>query len=293
MDKKQIYVTSVLAAGFGGLFVNLLSEAIKYLVDLAWGKPLEQSQRTIIWIVALLIVGSILWFIFTFMLTDNVIEKIVKFLRPQFISRVRSELESKAREKVTRELEEQTGIVRIFPNFHSCKNDILTDMRASKEVRIFLQLGRTVLHTSSPFSDCLSEIIRNPDVTVRILHASKQSPYFSKKRAQKRNSDHLSWETDLDYVVRRVGGFNEQPGSRVDGRQHNEGAFWRLFIFDEVAYVQPYLYARVNEDYAPVFKLIRRMPSTKQSSEKKSLYEAFLSYFDNKWDEYTTPPASG
>jgi hypothetical protein len=285
MDKKQIYVTSVLAAGLGGLFVNLLSEAIKYLVDRAWGKPLEQGQRTIIWVVALLVVGSILWVIFALILTDDFIEKAIKFLRPQFISRIRSELENEAREKVNRELEEQTGIIERFRNFKDCADHILADMRDAREVRIFLQLGRTVLYDKSPFFDCLKEIMLKPDVTVRILHASKQSRYFNEDKAQKRSSSYAQWESSFGFLANQTRLFKEQYGLRFDGRQHNEGPFWRFFIFDEVAYVQPYLYMKRNEDYAPVFKLARRMSSPKQTLEKKSLYEAFLHYFDNKWDE--------
>src|SRR5215471_16599089 len=117
MDKKQIYVTSVVAAGLGGVFINLLSEAIKYLVDVAWGKPLEQGQRTIIWVVALLVVGGVLWIIFAFVLTDKTIGKIVELLRPQFVSRVRSEIEKEAYEKARMEQWAEIGVVKTYPNF--------------------------------------------------------------------------------------------------------------------------------------------------------------------------------
>lgn len=282
MDKKQIYATSVVAAGLGGVFVNLLSEAIKYLVDLAWGKPLEQGQRTIIWVMALLVVGGVLWIIFAYILTDKAIEKIVELLRPQFVSRVRSEIEKEAYEKARIEREVQTGIVKMYPKFDDfCKADILMDMRAAEEIRIFLQLGRTVIHTKSPFWICLNDIMRKPEVSIKILHASKQSHYFSKNRVLKRG-------TDLDYVIGIIEEFKEQlvpKGAKFAARQHSECPFWRIFIFDNTAYVQPYLYYRLNEDRAPVFKLTRRLLSLAQNSETKLLYEAFLSYFDKIWEE--------
>ena len=61
---------------------------------------------------------------------------------------------------------------------------------------------------------------------------------------------------------------------------------WRLFIFDEIAYVQPYLYSKNNSEHAPVLKLSKSVISSEKKEENpSSLYKVFSNYFDFKWDE--------
>ncbi len=69
-------------------------------------------------------------------------------------------------------------------------------------------------------------------------------------------------------------------------RQHQEGYVWRFYIFDNYAYVQPYLYERKNDILAPVLKLAKHVSSGEQRENPKSLYKVFSKYFDNKWKEY-------
>jgi 8-oxo-dGTP pyrophosphatase MutT (NUDIX family) len=62
---------------------------------------------------------------------------------------------------------------------------------------------------------------------------------------------------------------------------------WRLFLIDDIAYAQPYLYERDNSSRAPVLKIaqVHREGPSAGSVNEKSLFSALSRYFDLKWDE--------
>jgi hypothetical protein len=283
MDTKSRsgYFYGILATLLGGIFVNFVSEALKYLIDKYRGKPLDPGQRTLIWVVALFLVAGCVWWLFSFIFTDKTIEKALNLLNPGFLLRYQSRVESSAGEKMKQEIRDKLGVIDIFPNFIACQEKLLVDMEAAREIKIFVLLGGRLLQSTSPLYECLEEKMKKPGVSVKILHASLQSPYFTNTKAQERGSSYKRWEADLQYVTNLAGHFKVSYGSKFDNREHKEPAFWRFFIFDEVAYVQPYLYAKKNYN-APVIKLAKRSNSSK---EMESLYMTFLAYFDNKWGE--------
>jgi hypothetical protein len=127
----------------------------------------------------------------------------------------------------------------------------------------------------------------NPDAKIRILYASPESPYLSERIAYERASDYKEWKADLEHAINKITNLMEKGHGAIRGRRHAEGYVWRLFIFDDVAYVQPYLHPRNNSDRAPVLKIIRVKPLPDNKEENhSSLYRAFANYFDFKWDEY-------
>src|SRR4029078_604174 len=89
------------------------------------------------------------------------------------------------------------------------------------------------------------------------------------------------------HATQKIENLIERKEATLKSRQHKEGYMWRLFIFEEVAYVQPYLYSKNNSDHAPVLKLSRYTLSSEKKQEENlsSLYKVFLNYFDFKWDE--------
>jgi hypothetical protein len=63
----------------------------------------------------------------------------------------------------------------------------------------------------------------------------------------------------------------------IEGREHSEPYLWRIFIFDNVAYVSGYLRATDNDKHAFVYKL---------EEGPDSLYMVFSKYFEYLWVKY-------
>ena len=178
--------------------------------------------------------------------------------------------------------------MEIFQSFPLCEAEILTQIDSSSNVRVFLQIGRTVLSGATGIYDYLAKANLRSGADVKVLHASSGSPYLSEGIAQARGSDYAEWTADLEHAQRKVGSLMTKSGARLEGREHREGYVWRLFIFEECAYVQPYLFPKDNSTKAPVLKLARSIEENgTMVPNPNSLYNVFREYFDQKWAEYT------
>ena len=172
------------------------------------------------------------------------------------------------------------GISRIFPNLPSCEQEILDEFSHSKTIRVFLQLGKTVLVGSPKIYDCMEKSIRAGS-TVKILHAGLGNRHLSKRIALERGSSYDEWVSDIEYITKRLANLRKRTNGIILSRVHDEAYYWLIFLFDQAAYVQPYLYEHGNTRRAPVFKLT---PDSRESVER-SLYRVFDKYFTMKWEE--------
>ena len=182
---------------------------------------------------------------------------------------------ARGRDTFMSELSEYTGVVAVFENMDGCLEDIRGQISSSKNVSICVQIGRDLLSGKGLFYEQLKS--NRHAESVRILHSGKGSPYLSEKKAKKRSPDKLvEWHDDLTYVQRVGENLSRNFNDVVEIRTHKEGYYWRLFLFDDVGYVQPYIYNSKNSVKAPVFKV---------ENSENSIYATFHAFFDNKWKE--------
>lgn len=178
-------------------------------------------------------------------------------------------------EKVINEI---TGISEIYPNIDACLGEICDYIESSAKVSIFVQIGRELLSGKGVFYEHLKQNSNAQEI--RILHSSKNNPYLSEKRAVERGSGKIGeWHRELTSVeeVGKVlaGSFESDV---METRVHHEGYVWRIFLFDSVCFVQPYIYDSDNAGRSPVFRLEKR---------EHSLFATFAQLFEHKWIENT------
>lgn len=172
------------------------------------------------------------------------------------------------------------GVERVFPNLPSCEQEILDELSKSRTVRIFLQLGKTVLVGTPNIYEYLEKSIKSGS-TVKVLHAGIESRYLTRRVAHERGSSYDKWLADIEYASKKLQNLRRRSVGVVQSRTHDEAYYWLIFLFDRTAYAQPYIYERSNTQNAPVLKL--RVDSGDDT--EKSLYRVFDRYFDRKWDE--------
>ena len=173
---------------------------------------------------------------------------------------------------------EQTGITKVYENLHACQNDMQSDFGKACQVRMLLQIGRREFGDGEP-SYFWSEAQKKDCTTsnIRILMASSDSPFLSEKRANKRGNQVEQWRADVRRLHEQIRLLTHTYNVNLEHRAHAEPYLWRIFIFDDVAYVSAYLYQRSNDNRAKVYR-ITKGPS--------SLYTVFAKYFDYLWLKY-------
>ncbi len=275
---------SILSGLLLGAAASVLAVGLQSLLRYFLGENLKPDERVLLLgVVALL--GCVLFW--TLIIAYGFAIK--RMIEPKVRERLQAELEAQIRDEValhlSRDLESRTGVSRIYQNFRECESEILAELKASNEIRVFIQIGRTVLAGNANFYEQIAESVR-PDTKVKILHADINNPYLSERTAHERGSRYNVWLADLDHAVKKVDTLSRNGQAKIEGRQHKEGYVWRLFLFDHCAYAQPYLYHRNNSELAPVLKLSRWQGEADQRKENpSSLYKVFSSYFDLKWEE--------
>lgn len=179
---------------------------------------------------------------------------------------------------------EDVGLQNVFQNWTECQEEVLGRFGTSSSIRVFLQMGKSVLSGAATIYRALQKL--PPTSQVRILHAGAGNPYLGEMSATRRDSDYREWREDVNYAARVGERLHARLGPRLQLRNHSEGYLWRLFIFDDVAYVQPYLYERDNANIAPVLRFSRYFGDTADDAvNPNSLYGMFSAYFNLKWEE--------
>jgi hypothetical protein len=64
---------------------------------------------------------------------------------------------------------------------------------------------------------------------------------------------------------------------QAEVREHYEPFLWRIFLFDDVAYVSAYLHPSDNDSKTVVYKLHK---------SENSLFVVFNKYFEYLWQKY-------
>jgi hypothetical protein len=175
-------------------------------------------------------------------------------------------------------LAEQMGLIATFENLEACRLDIQKEFERASDISLLLQLGRRELgdRKSSLFWS-IAEQKSHVGVRIRILHASTNSPFLSDARAKFRGTPVGQWHEDLRRLREEIQRLKEFHEVKVEEREHSEPFLWRIFIFDDVAYISAYLYQKENDIKAPVYKFRRG---------DGSLYNIYSKYFEYLWYKY-------
>jgi hypothetical protein len=147
-------------------------------------------------------------------------------------------------------------------------------------------MGKTVAVGRKSYYEFIADAKLPKDAEVKILHALHSSPYLSEKNAKQRGSRFDEWQAHLDHAKSILNALSNRADINLKSRQHCEAYTWRMFIFDDYAYIQPYLYAKDNSENAPVLKISRIFTTSDDAIvNPHSLYHVFSYYFDTKWNE--------
>lgn len=179
-----------------------------------------------------------------------------------------------------RYMKEKSGIVETYSNLEDekCKTDMQNDFNNAKDISLLLQIGRRELGYGTPSHYFeLSKKKTGPDVKIRILSASEDSPFLSKERAEIRGYSHLEWRKDQRALQSEIAFLQTEHNANIEARTHCEPYLWRIFIFDEIVYVSAYLHSRKNDQLAIVYKI---------EKGENSLYKVFVKYFEYLWKNY-------
>lgn len=209
-------------------------------------------------------------------------------MRPLVERDVRAEVALQESAKMRASLRGEIGLVAIHRSFPDCEDAVKKAIASSSRIDIFVQIGKTVF-SGGDFYDYLRNAKVRGGAVTRILHADKGSVFLTERAAEERGSDVASWRLDLQYSFNKAVNLASDSEKRVDARQHQEGYLWRLFVFDSVAFAQPYLFDRDNSIQAPVLELAR-FNSLSDGTESvvennRSLYRVFSKYFELVWDK--------
>lgn len=177
-----------------------------------------------------------------------------------------------------RYMNERTGIVTVFRNLEECKKDMQTEFEKASDIRLLLQIGRRELGDSEPsYFWTLAKQKTRPGTQIRVLRASEESPFLSKDRAKFRETPVERWREDLRRLAREINILKDVYHVKVEEREHREPYLWRIFLFDDIAYVSAYLHQSDNDRKTVVYKLHKG---------ENSLFVVFSKYFDYLWLKY-------
>ena len=277
--KKVSYLENIII----GVIPSLIAMALYFIIEFIFEDKLGKAQLTlIIGLVVALVLTPI-----TILIYKNIQKKIQEKITPEIIE----EITPLIKEDFYENLQAMTGIVKIFPNYPACDGEILEHLQVSKNVKIFLQIGKTVLAGTTNIYDYLASAKLEKGTNIKILHTNINNPHLSKNIADKRGSFYEEWVADTNYAYIKTKIIHSTLTEITDeisfeSKLHNEGYIWRFFIFDDYAYVQPYLYKSNNSEQAPVYKISKYYTSSKHKSvNNNSLYIVFLKLFNLKWEE--------
>lgn len=171
-------------------------------------------------------------------------------------------------------MKDNTGIIKTYSSLDDAVEDLKNDFKNSSKISLFLQIGRKELGDgeSSIFGELIKGKVADGDC-IRVLHASKGSPFLSDSRARARSNRYVNWMNSIERLEGIIS-IHKQNYVKIESREHKQPYLWRIFIFDEIAYVSGYLFDRNNDKKARVYKLC---------DGRNSLYIIFKKYFEYLW----------
>lgn len=266
---------------FGALIVGCLSSSIPIaglyvLYSFDPQKSLIWSEKLFVLLVAFSLCMTLLFLVFR-----TYGWKIAKrIFRQEANALVMSELALQKKKTTDRAFEyisELTGVDNVFKNLQDALPEINKLLATANNISIFVQLGRDILHGKGHFFPILEN--NRSARSIRILHCSQNNPYLTEKHAIERGdrSSYSEWHREIGSVVANARQLTRALGNgRFETRVHNEGYLWRIFLFDDSVFVQPYIYPSQNSQKAPIFRI---------GTGSHSLFNTFKSYFEFKWRE--------
>lgn len=178
-----------------------------------------------------------------------------------------------------RYLEKQTGIMKVYPSLQDAFDDLREAFTSARRISLLLHIGRREFGVKDAlFLDIMRKRAeKEDDLEIRILHIDPNSFYLSEDRARILGKRRSKWIRDVQYIHDQI---LEASGGKENIRVlgHREPFVWRLFIFDNEAFVSAYLHDTKNDEKAPVFRI--------QEGEN-SLYSAFCNYYNHLWLQYS------
>lgn len=261
-----------------GAVSSLVAMAIYLCIELFWGASLTAPQQT-------LIVGLIV-IIFVVPITMAILSYADKELKKRYMPLIIDEIRPGITMDVKHDFEAKTGIVEIYQNFDACEHEILEVLKQSKDCKIFLQIGKSLLSGTTDLYNYISKNNIKKGAMIKILHAGKTNPFLTAEIATDRGSNHDEWVQQVNHASKMAAILKNKDYADIEAFTHKEGFVWRLFIFEKAAYVQPYLYSSNNSEMAPVYKITKDLSTSNGVVNPKSLYITFSRYFDNKWSYY-------
>lgn len=195
--------------------------------------------------------------------------------------------------EVWNEIRQKIGIEGVYKGISACEDEIKALIRQAKDTRIYLQIGTTVLSGPRTIFQFLEELSLTPNASIRIMHASASSPYLSPAVARRRSSKDssakwLKWRDDIQHAKAQLAALRRRYGDQVKVREHEEPFVWRLFLMDDIAFIQPYLFESNNSEKANVLRVVQHRMRPGTEGDSQSLYETVSRYFEAMWDKY--PP---
>lgn len=183
-----------------------------------------------------------------------------------------------------RYMNERTGIITVFKNLDECKKDMQSEFEKSNDIKLLLQIGRRELGDSEPsYFWSLAKKKTHPGSQIKVLRASEESPFLSKERAKFRSTPVERWREDVRRLSKEIDILKDVYHVKIEEREHKEPYLWRIFIFDDTAYVSAYLHQSDNDLKTVVYKL---------KKGDNSLFSVFSKYFDFMWLKYETTDVS-
>lgn len=265
-----------------GVIPSLVAMALYFVIQSVFGEQLSRAQQAlIVGLVVLVVLTPVTIFISNF-----IQKKIKEKITPDIIEKIKPSI----KEDFYEDLQAKTGIIEIFPNYPACDGEIVEHLKISKNIKLFLQIGKTVLAGTTSIYDYLANIELERGTSIKILHTNTDSPWLSEDIANARDSNYDDWFVDTKHAEMKTHIIeshrsDDENNITFESKIHNEGYIWRLFIFDDLVYAQPYLYKSNNSEQAPVYKISKYFTSSKDKSiNNNSLYTVFSKFFDTKWE---------
>ncbi len=190
------------------------------------------------------------------------------------------ELAENAKRLAVKLQSESTGIIAVYENLDMCAQDMQNEFEKAKNVRLLLQIGRRELGDgkSSLFWSG-SKLKTKPDEKIQVLRASAKSPFLSEERARKRGGTTVTrWRKHLQDLHDEIVYLHDDCHVQIEEEEHCEPFLWRIFLFDDIAYVSGYIFRREVDSKCVVYKF-------RQGGN--SLYSVFDKYFRYLWLKYS------
>ena len=170
---------------------------------------------------------------------------------------------------------EMIGLSKIYDSMASAEADILQDLENDPgPIRLFFHIASKNLGLKGSLFDHVDSIAQSGEVDVRIMHASLESPLFSRDRLVSLSKDPERVLSSLQYVENSLSHLEELAGASFRRRTHKYPFIWRMYGLSRKLYLMPYFSSKDATETSPVLCFEKR---------ERSLFNTFADWFDNVW----------